>query len=71
MPIPGPVGEGEAKHKVDGYADDSKVWISNMTELTYLTQDAPEAQGGKGPIALWFLATNQIMSVQKFTVCVW
>ena len=59
VPIPGPLGRGETSHTVDAFADDIKAYCADMAEVEHLAQDI---------VPLWERASNQIVSVEKFTV---
>ena len=60
--IPGPMGRGTMTRKLGAYADDINVWCNGMQDVTYL------ADTDDGPIELWYQASGQVNSVEKFTI---
>jgi hypothetical protein len=57
--IPGKDGIGTDAHKVDAFADDVKAYCADTAEVGRVATDI---------VPLWEQASNQIMSVDKFTV---
>ena len=62
MQIPGPLGHGTKVRKVGAFADDIDVWCRDMEDVTYLA--APNV----GPLDMWYHASAQVNSVDKFTI---
>ena len=57
--IPGELGHGTAQLKVAAYADDIKPYCANTKEVRHLAVTT---------VPLWYKASGQIMSVEKFVV---
>ena len=56
------MGRGTMTRKLGAYADDIDVWCNGMQDVTYL------ADTDDGPLELWYQASGQINSVEKFTI---